>query len=170
MNIELIRESITYNPETGIFTWKRNTKRRRCGEAAGCRDVKHHPTYDEVYIAIRVNDVKYRAHRLAFAFMGRTIPKCVDHINGDTTDNRWENLRAASFSQNSKNKRRMRTNKSGYTGVYFDKHSGKWRSYISVNRKQVRLGTFSTAEAAYRARVVKLEELGGCDYSKRHGS
>ena len=170
MNIDVIKQSLDYDPVTGLFIWKRNTTRRRCGDVAGCRDVKRHETYDEVYIAIRVTDVKYRAHRLAFAFMGCAVPKCVDHINGDSTDNRWTNLRAASFSQNSKNKRKVRTNTSGYTGVYYDKHSGKWRSYVSVNKKQVKLGTFSTAEAAYATRVAKLIELGGCDYSQRHGS
>jgi hypothetical protein len=170
IDIEELKHRLTYHPKTGLFTWNHSSCRRQEGAVAGCRDVKQHATYEEVYITIGINNRKYRAHRLAFIYMGVLIPKCIDHLNGDSTDNRWGNLRAATHSQNSKNKKKPITNTSGFVGVCRERRSGKWRAYISVNKKQIKFGLYATPEEAYAARVKKLEELGGCDYTRRHGS
>ena len=79
----------------------------------------------------------------------------IDHINGNTLDNRKCNLRLATASENCRNRVRMSTNKSGYMGVHFDKHarpSGKWRACIWVNGKNIHLGYFLVAEDAARCR------------------
>ncbi len=72
-----------------------------------------------------------------------------DHINGDTLDNRRENLRLVTKSQNSQNRVRQSNNTSGYKGVSWCQ--GKWQAYIKVNGKKIHLGTFSTPEEAARA-------------------
>lgn len=77
-----------------------------------------------------------------------------DHINGNPLDNRRDNLRACSHSQNLKNQNRRSTNTSGYTGVsYFgyDSRSRKWNANIKVNYKSINLGYYATAEEAARA-------------------
>lgn len=73
----------------------------------------------------------------------------VDHINGNTLDNRKENLRICSGIENSWNQKKHKRNKSGYKGVYWYPHSSKWRVQIGYKGKHIHLGTFSdVVEAA----------------------
>jgi len=69
-----------------------------------------------------------------------------DHINGDKLDNRRENLRLATRSQNEMNKRKrvftQKPTSSSYKGVSWMKSRNKWRAVIQVNGKQKSLGTF----------------------------
>lgn len=87
--------------------------------------------------------------------------KVVDHINGDTLDNRKQNLRICTTAENCMNGR-TRKNTSGYKGVDFwrtGKH--KWRARITKNYKIVWTGYFATPEEAYEARCKALEEFHG---------
>ena len=74
----------------------------------------------------------------------------IDHINRNKLDNRRENLRATSFEVNAYNRGLIKSNKSGYPGVR--KVNKKWRSTITVNRKNIHLGYFETKEKAILAR------------------
>lgn len=74
----------------------------------------------------------------------------VDHINGDTLDNRRENLRIATRAQNQQNHKGFCTNTSGFNGVY--KQGNKWRVRISVNNRLKSLGMFDSFEEACVAR------------------
>lgn len=75
----------------------------------------------------------------------------VDHRSHDTLDNRRENLRLATMTQNQQNAHRRRDNTSGFKGVGFDKSTGKWRARIRVNGQRVWLGCHSAPGAAYAA-------------------
>lgn len=77
--------------------------------------------------------------------------KVVDHINGNTLDNRKENLRVCTHAENGRNRKKAKNNTSGYKGVCFNKNRNKWQSYIKLNSKIIHLGYFSTAELAYEA-------------------
>lgn len=83
----------------------------------------------------------------------------VDHINRDTLDNRRENLRIATNSENMRNRPASSLNTSGYKGV--QKFGDKWKAVIQVNRKQIYLGSFITAEEAYEAYCSAALELHG---------
>lgn len=84
-----------------------------------------------------------RCHRL---IMNVTDPKLVvDHINGDTLDNRRANLRIATFKENSRNSTQVR-NRYGYKGVL--KEDNHFESQINVNGIPIRKGRFKTAEEA----------------------
>lgn len=72
----------------------------------------------------------------------------VDHINGDTLDNRKSNLRVCTQSQNTQNSKRRRDNVSGYKGVH--PNGRNWAAQIKVNGTQIHLGTFKTKEEAAR--------------------
>ena len=69
-----------------------------------------------------------------------------DHKNGNTLDNRRNNLRAATHSQNSYNQKLAKNNTSGYKGVFKDKN--RWRAAIMVNDSTVSLGSFKCKEQA----------------------
>lgn len=74
--------------------------------------------------------------------------KVVDHINGNTLDNRIENLRICSHKENIRNSKKCKNNTSGYTGVFFYKRTKRWQSCIGVNNKIINLGYYDTKEEA----------------------
>ena len=84
--------------------------------------------------------------------------KDVDHKNHDTLDNRKENLRECSRSENNANSRLRTGSKSGFKGVSWDADRGKWRACISIKHKYKQIGRFEniiTAARAYNAAAVK---------------
>ena len=91
----------------------------------------------------------------------------VDHINMNPLDNRRENIRIASRSQNQMNRRVSSNNTTGYKGVSIDSRSGKFIASISVNCKFIRLGTFQTAEEAAKAYAEASRKYHG-EYGRTH--
>ncbi len=92
--------------------------------------------------------------------MGRDLlsSEFIDHINGDGLDNRRENLRLASHTENNQNRRINRNNTSGYKGVYWNKNEGKWRARIMAHGKRHVLGQFVSiidAAKAYNDAALK---------------
>lgn len=85
-----------------------------------------------------------------------------DHANGDRLDNRRENLRSCTISQNRMNSRIMsKYNTSGYRGVYWHKQHGKWNARIQVNKKGIHLGLFTDKiEAAKAYDIAAVEHHG----------
>lgn len=75
----------------------------------------------------------------------------VDHINGNRLDNRRENLRVCTPSENVRNQKRSSTNTSGFKGVYWDKNAEKWKAQIQSGGKKINLGHYQTPEAAHQA-------------------
>jgi hypothetical protein len=82
----------------------------------------------------------------------------VDHINGDTLDNRKENLRAANRTQQTRNTSSRKGSTSSFVGVHFHKLTGKWRSQIKIDGKIRSLGLFASQEEANNARIKFIEE------------
>jgi hypothetical protein len=95
-------------------------------------------------------------HRL---LMAAPSGLCVDHIDGNTLDNRRANLRLATHSENLRNMKRKKNNRSGYRGVH--RVRNRWCAQITCNRKVRTLGTFATAEEAHEAYVKAATELHG---------
>lgn len=85
--------------------------------------------------------------------LGRPLRKgeWCDHINRDPLDNRRENLRVATPSQNSCNHGLQSNNTSGYKGVSWSTERQKWEAYIKLNRKRISLGRHKTLRAAVLA-------------------
>lgn len=109
-----------------------------------------------------------RGTGLRMIYMSREIlgvadPKIiVDHINGDTLDNRKANLRLVNRQQNAFNAKHNRSNNSsGYKGVTYFASRGKWVAQITHNYKHVTIGYFDTAEEAAMAYDKKAIELFG---------
>ena len=76
----------------------------------------------------------------------------VDHINQNKADNRKSNLRIVNHSQNNMNKPMQKNNTSGFVGVNYHKKNKKWTASISVNHRQIYLGSFSVMQDAIEAR------------------
>ena len=85
----------------------------------------------------------------------------IDHRDADATNNRWNNLRRATRSQNSANRRRPRHNTSGYKGVYLCRKSGKWCAHIGWNGRTIHLGRFTTPQEAHDAYLKAARKLFG---------
>lgn len=103
-------------------------------------------------------------HRVVLERMiGRPLvsAECVDHIDGDTLNNRRSNLRLATLAQNTRNKRKSVRNKSGYKGVCQEKNPNRWRAQIQVNGHKQRLGGFDSPEEAHEAYIKAAKELHG---------
>lgn len=86
----------------------------------------------------------------------------VDHINGDRLDNRRDNLRGATRSQNNMNKFiKTSKNTSKYKGVCYDKNRGTYNSKLQYNHKTINLGRYKTEEDAAKAYDKRAKELFG---------
>ena len=154
-NIDLIKEVISYNPETGIFTWNKDRKgHARAGKIAGTN-------HGRGYRTIVVNDIEYLAHRLAWAIHHGDLPTDlqIDHINGDRKDNRICNLRIASHSENCRNSKVRKHSKTGIKGV--KKRGTKWHVRIRVHGEQIWLGSYNTPEEAKDAYNKAAEKYFG---------
>ncbi len=114
------------------------------------------------YISICVNYLDIVAHRIVWKLITGNEPnKFIDHINGNRSDNRWCNLREATYSENATNRGFQKNNKSGFKGVCFYKRDETWQSEIAIGGKRRFLGRFKTPELAHEADCKAAEELHG---------
>lgn len=151
IKIERVKEVLYYDPGTGNFTWRVNKRRARIGDTAGSI-VRHG------YILIRVDQSRLLAHRLAWFYVHERWPENdIDHINGNPSDNRIENLREATRAENLKNTKVSSRSSTGIKGVSRFGCSGKFRATIRCDGKRLHLGLFDTAEEADTAYKAAAE-------------
>jgi hypothetical protein len=150
-----VRELFKYNKETGILKWRNRGKGRRKTAIAGNINSKG-------YIVVCVKGKTYKAHGLIWLGMTGAFPtNQIDHINRIKTDNRWQNLRDISTSQNNRNKGLQKNNTSGVKGVCFNKKTNKWEVYIANNnKKRVYLGLYKNFNVAIQVRNKAEQMLG----------
>jgi hypothetical protein len=144
---------LSYSPQTGVFTWVcRVGTRRAAGDVAGY-------LHSTGCITIGLNKKHIKAHRLAWLFVYDEWPAGdIDHINGNRTDNRIENLRIATKTQNAQNQRRGTRNKHGLLGIK-QTPCGNWTSSIRVDGVLHHIGTFHTAQEAHTAYVKTKQRV-----------
>ncbi len=141
-----LKELLTYDEITGEFRWLQradNRNNNHVGTIAG------HTYLGYRYISIFHKG--YAAHKLAFLYMTGVIPKIVDHINRNSLDNRWSNLREADSINNARNKSIARNNTTGFTGLQ-ETANNKWDVFIWEKNQPIRIGRFETFELAVEAR------------------
>jgi hypothetical protein len=131
-------------------------------KAIDARDIgKIAGTISEGYVVIWIEGRFYRAHRLAHFYMtGEWPPADIDHKRRDRTDNRWEEIRPATRSQNFCNAKIRKNNTSGCKGVSWHKASQKWRARVILNHATT-TKLFTKFEDAVAWRKAVAEELHG---------
>jgi hypothetical protein len=100
------------------------------------------------YLQVGIYSRLEYAHRIIFLMFYGYLPDEVDHISGDRTNNKIENLRASILMTNQWNRKMKAINTSGYKGVYWHKQRERWHASIEVNHKKYSLGLHDTAEQA----------------------
>ena len=100
------------------------------------------------YIRTKIKQKLYGNHQIIFLMFNGYIPEQVDHINRDRLDNRIENLRAATNSQNQHNKSIAKNNTSGIQGVTWNKNAKKWYVQLMFKKKQMYFGAYKDLELA----------------------
>lgn len=151
---ERLRELLSYNEDTGIFTWRVSRGKGKAGSPAGGLD-------KDGYVVVGIDGREYRAHRLAWFWKHGEFPPLLDHRDMVRESAVLSNLRPATKSQNGSNRGKPKSNVSGVKGVSWHKETGKWRAQIMVDYKCVHLGLFGSIEDARLAREKAAESLHG---------
>lgn len=111
---------------------------------------------------IKINNKTYKAARLVWAFhCGEWPSKMVDHINGDRSDDRIENLRLATPRQNAQNRSLKAANSSGFTGVSWHSQHEKWWVRITVDGKTRSFGLYEDLAEACLVVINMRKQLFG---------
>ena len=157
ISADRLRYLLSYDPDTGGFTWLRPTSFRvKTGQSAGVVDVS------TGYLRIRIDKRLFYGHRLAWLYMtGDWPPYEIDHRNRKKTDNSFKNLRLARHAENSRNVGKLRSNTSGTTGVFWCKTHLRWVARIEMSGVVKCLGYFREREPAVAARFTAERELFG---------
>jgi|TARA_R110000764_G_scaffold153480_1_gene241401 hypothetical protein len=113
------------------------------------------------YKILKVDGRQYREHRLVWIYVHGTLPKILDHIDGNKENNNINNLRRSTASQNAHNAKLNSNNTSGVKGVSWYKKHQKWRGQVKNNNKQVHVGYFEELKDAEAATCKLREKLHG---------
>ena len=157
LTLSIAQKLFKYNPTTGILYWRSNRSPTvRCGDIAGTDHCKG-------YRSVQVNHNNYLVHRLIWLIIKGVWPKNqIDHIDHDRGNNKIDNLREATQTENQRNGCIQKNNTSGFVGVYWSKANKKWRAGICLNNKNMCLGYFiekADAIAAREAANIKYNFL-----------
>ena len=140
MDIETINTLLEY--KNGGLYWKvaRGGMSKR-GTRAGTKSTRG-------YRLVSIAGKRYKEHRVIFFMHHGYLPVEIDHIDGDTSNNSIENLRAASRSQNCTNRRVFKTSRSGTKGVTWNTKEHRWWVRVQIDGKRRFFGAFEDVELA----------------------
>jgi hypothetical protein len=158
ISLEELNHKFSFDFENGKIYWKNPPKcSKRKGDEAGCF---HRTAKNKAYWVVMVKYKSiYRSRLIHYAYYGFVSEKIIDHINGDSLDDRLSNLREADRSQNIWNTKTRRTNKTGLPQGVRVMSPNRFGAKIAVRGKNISLGSFLTAEsagAAYQAARKKF--------------
>ena len=156
---EKLKELFNYDPLTGVFNKKVNTS------SGNLMPVGSRCKND--YLRVIINRKQYLIHRLAWLYVHGKFPENdIDHIDGNSLNNRIANLRDVAHHINQRNSRQRSDNNTGCTGVYWDKQKEKYKALIQFNNKLIHLGVFEQKWDAICSRLSANYKYG---FHKNHG-
>ncbi|WP_312358867.1 HNH endonuclease signature motif containing protein [Mixta calida] len=172
--LEKLKEMFVYKEDEGLLFWKERPRHHFPSDGRFSRWNKLHPgrqagSVSKIsgYVIISIDRSCYKAHRLIwYMHTGEDPGTIMDHINHNRSDNRFSNLRKASYVSNAQNRSINCRNKSGCPGVKFYPEYNSWVVSIKVNYKAIHLGSFKDKDEAIRARRAAEIKYG---YHKNHG-
>lgn len=147
-----ILDLFEYDREAGKLFWKVSTGNKiKIGQEAGTIN-------GNGYRLLGIDGKKYLTHRLIFLIEHGYLPEYIDHIDGNPLNNKLENLRECSRSENARNRSKQSNNTSGVVGVSWHKSKSKWHALCRDKYgKLTHLGYFADLKVA--AEVVKAFRL-----------
>lgn len=147
---ELAHELFDYRD--GVLYWKKSLRYGFIGKAAGTQEV-------DGYLVTQIKGKRYKNHRIIYLMHTGKMPPLIDHIDMNPSNNRIENLRPATVSQNGMNSTTRRHSRSQIKNVRW--HHNAWIAYITVDGKQKHLGSFKDAEIAELVAIEAREKWYG---------
>lgn len=151
---EMVKEYFSYNHDTGSLTWLKDSGSNWCkGKVAG--------TKAGDYLRVSFKGKRFYVHRLVYLFHHGYLPDTVDHINGNGSDNRIENLRGCTQAENNLNSKIPKSNTSGVKGVSWNKQHNRYKGIVQYKGKQYFIGYFDNLEEASKNVASKRQELHG---------
>lgn len=170
---DLLKKLLHYDPESGVFTWKKRTVSELTPNKRGVNvfnslhentiagNISTSEKSKTSYVNIKLLNETFKAHRLAFIYMEGEAPEEVDHIDHDGLNNKWDNLRASTNKDNSKNLPMQKSNKTGVIGVNWHKAAKKWQARaVNKDGKRIDLGRYDDFVQAVEARKKHEIEFG----------
>ena len=147
IDVELVRRLFNYNPETGVVTRAINSSHQKAGAVVG--NGKRH-------LSCSVKNKRILLHRIIWAIHYGEDPGEfeVDHINGDSLDNRIDNLRRVTHGQNMQNMQAR--------GFRKERNTNSWSASIMHMGKRIHIGSYPCPLLARLAYEDKAIELRGC--------
>ena len=174
VSLARIMDAVSYDPDSGLLHWKERgadafTKGKRTAKQKAQIFNAHYAgktAFSSLtsagYLAGTFEKKSVKAHRVAWALHYGEWPELpIDHINGERSDNRLQNLRLANQAQNSRNSAKYKLAKatSPYKGV--SRLGGKWKAAIDADHTRVYLGLFDDEVVAATAYDLAASVLHG---------
>jgi hypothetical protein len=166
--LDYVRNILNYDPATGAFRWlprpqkyfQNSSEWRRWNTRYAGTPAGH--TMPDGYLRIFIDRRGFLGHRLAWLLShGEPVPPVLDHIDGDTRNNRLSNLRAADYAGNLANAATHRDSTTGIKGVFRIKSTRRFMAYITKNRQRYHIGVYDTLEEAAEARRNAADQMHG---------
>jgi hypothetical protein len=151
-----------FDYKDGQLIWKIDKKysKIKAGTIAG-HEIKHQ------YIQVVIDRKTYYLHRLIFVYHNGHCPKVLDHIDGNQANNRIENLREATSSQNGFNSRLNVNSSTKMKNVNWNTEANKYRVELAVNGKNKFIGYYVDPELAELVAIEARDKYHG--RFARHG-
>jgi len=167
---DYLHECFSYDNMSGVLWWNirprehfkggagwHNFNRQRAHTIAGFEDKQGRTR-------IKLDGREWKAARIVWVMFHGALPTAVDHINGDVSDDRIENLRAVNHQQNAMNRSHKSSNSSGFVGV--TKHADGWWARITINGKTISLKVHKDKQDAINA-VLEAKQKYFREYARK---
>lgn len=157
---EDIKNWFVYDYSTGKLFWKNPLSNRvKAGDEAG--------SIQAGYLRVGILGKAFQVHRIIWKLFYGDIPAdlFIDHIDGNKLNNKLENLRLATYTENNRNAK-SRNGKSKYKGVYWFKRDSCWQAQIQVDNVKYHIGYFDDEEEAAKAYEEVAKQIHGDFFNK----
>jgi len=161
-----LQELLYYEQKTGLLFWRGRKDKAWNARWEGKPALAnlHKATG---YLRGTIDGKTYLSHRIIWKLITSNDPNYIDHIDGNPTNNRWNNLTNGTAKQNARNQKLRCDNASGGSGVSWCSTNTKWLVQIGTDSGKQTIGLFNDQEDAITARRGIERILG---YTARHGT